>query len=128
MAADETSDSATMPRLRRIDGDLVQRSSRLSRVARWSVTDVDAARADPELLLRDPPLVIRGAVEEGLDVPAERELLRQLRRLVELGAQPLGLGEVVVAESRLDVELGILLRERPHPLLDLPAAVLVTRS
>jgi hypothetical protein len=83
------------------------------------------SRNPRNLLLRDPFCIIRGSVEEALDCSSQGQLLGKLRRFLEIGAETFRLGEVVVAQAALDVELGVLLRERAHPLFDLAAAVFV---
>src|ERR1043165_8197330 len=75
------------------------------------------------LPLASAPVVLRGAVQERLDRPRQRELLAHLRGLREVRAEALGLGQVIIAEAGLDVELRVFLRERAHPFFDLAAAV-----
>src|SRR5437764_5451227 len=84
--------------------------------------------AKATLLLRDPLRVIRGPIEEPFDRPSQRQLLVQLGGLLEIDAQALGFGKVLIAQPGLDLELRILLRQRAHPLLDLAAAILVAGS
>jgi len=80
------------------------------------------------LLLGNPLRVIRGAIQESFDRSSQRQLLVELCRFFEIDAQPFRLGEVVVAQAALDLELRILLGQRAHPLFDLAAAVFVARS
>ena len=47
---------------------------------------------------------------------------------LEIGAQAFGLGQVVVAQAGLDLELRILFGQRAHPFFDLAAAILVARA
>src|SRR5207253_3130708 len=76
----------------------------------------------------DAAVVFRRAVEKGLDRPPQNQLLRQLLRRAEVHLQSLRLGQVVVAQPRFNLELGVLLRERAHPFFDLTAAILVAFS
>ena len=75
---------------------------------------------------RDSAFVIGGPIEKGLDVAAQGQAFGEVGGLfVEFAAQPIGLREVIVAQPDLDLELGILLGERPHPLFDLTAPVAI---
>src|ERR1700741_4945977 len=76
----------------------------------------------------DSAVVFAGAIEERLDASSQAELFRQIGRFVEIGAKPFRLGQVVIAQAGLDAELGILPRQRAHPLFHLPAAVLVANA
>ena len=58
----------------------------------------------------------------------QRELFVSSLDLSKSARRRSRLGEVVVAQADLDLELRVLLRERAHPLLDLTAAVLVARA
>src|SRR4051794_786678 len=61
-------------------------------------------------------LILRRPIQESLDGPRQPQLLRDVRRLLELRAQALRLGHVVVAQAALDLELGILLGQPAQPL------------
>ena len=95
----------------RADLDRVIRPRRACRVA---PKRVEVAERRQILGLRDnrnrPLVVSDGVVDpaEGGGCPGEARL-----------------GHVVVAQPALDLELRILLRERAHPLLDLPPAILI---
>src|SRR5712692_5113062 len=80
------------------------------------------------LPLRHAPVILCGAIEEGLDVAAEGEFFGEVGGFVELAAQALGLGQIVFAKADLDLELRILLGEGAHPLLDLTAAIAIAGS
>src|SRR5205814_5266263 len=79
----------------------------------------------PNLLLTNTAIVIRRPIEKRFDRSSQRQLLPQLIRLVEVAAQPLRLGEIVVAQTSLDFELRIFFGERAHPLFDLTTTILV---
>src|SRR5713101_2815593 len=84
---------------------------------------VQNAWARPNLLVGDPSVVLRGAIEIALDVAPEAELLGQIGSAIEVFAKALRFRQVVVAEPDLDLELRVFLAERTHPLFDLPAAI-----
>src|SRR6266852_7433881 len=82
-------------------------------------------RAGGRLSLPDTTLVIGGSIEKRFVFAAEGEALGEVGGFIEFAAQPIGFGEVVVAQADLDLEFGIFLGQRPHPLLDLTPPIAI---